>query len=152
MRQPRPGAASVAAIVVVLMTARVAAGPERVAVTLIPHTGSPVVITAELAATPRARQQGLMWRRELAAGTGMLFDFGAPQPVAMWMQETYVALDMLFIADDGRIVDIRADRRPLSTMLEESASAVRYVLEINAGEAARGGLRPGDTASLRALP
>ena len=154
MRQPRNGAARAAliALVVVAASSGVAAGPARVEVTLTPQTGSPLVVTAELAATPRTRLQGLMWRKELPAGTGMLFDFGTPQPVAMWMQDTYVALDMLFIAEDGRIVEIRPDRRPLSTTREESAGAIRYVLEINAGAAAQGGLRPGDRAAVRALP
>ncbi len=152
MRQPRSGIVMAAGAGLVLAACAGAAGPARVEVTLTPATGSPLVVAAELAAAPRARQPGRRWRRALPAGTGMLFDFDRPQPVAMWMQDTYVALDMLFIAGDGRILDIRADRRPLSTTLEESPGAVRYVLEINAGEAARGGLRPGDGVSIRALP
>ena len=107
---------------------------------------------AEVASTARDRVRGLMWRRTLPAGTGMLFDFGAPQRVAMWMQDTYLALDMLFIAADGRIVEIRPHRAPLSKDIEHCAHAVRYVLEINAGAAERAGLRPGDAVTIRALP
>ena len=74
----------------------------------------------------------------------MLFDYGRTQPVAMWMKNTLVPLDILFIAADGRVVNIAADAVPESLTSIPSAGPVRAVLEINAGTAARLGIKPGD--------
>jgi uncharacterized membrane protein (UPF0127 family) len=86
------------------------------------------------------RAQGLMYRRKLDPDKGMLFDFGQEQPVAMWMQNTYVALDMVFIRSDGTVHRVEDHTTPLSTRSIESGVDVRYVLELPAGTADRIGI------------
>lgn len=100
--------------------------------------------TVELALSEAQRMQGLQGRRRLAADAGMLFDFQGTGPVMMWMKDTYVPLDMLFIDSGGRIVNIAEHTVPLSRTAVRSAGPVRAVLELNAGTAARLGIRPGD--------
>ncbi len=90
------------------------------------------------------RAQGLMYRRSMAADRGMLFDFGRVEPVAMWMQNTYLPLDMLFIRADGSIARIAANAEPLSTRTIPSGEPVLAVLELNGGTAARLGIKAGD--------
>lgn len=104
-------------------------------------------VLVEVAETPAQRGQGLMWRRDLAPGTGMLFDFKTVDNVIMWMKNTYVALDMLFIAADGRIIKIARDTTPLSTALIASGGPVLGVLELRAGAARQLGIRAGDRVS-----
>jgi uncharacterized membrane protein (UPF0127 family) len=98
----------------------------------------------EMAVSPEQRGMGLMFREDLAEDHGMLFDFGKPQRASMWMRNTYVPLDMLFIGTDGRITQIAADTRPLSDAVIASREPVRAVLELRAGVTARLGIRPGD--------
>jgi uncharacterized membrane protein (UPF0127 family) len=98
----------------------------------------------EVATTPDQLSQGLMFRRSLAADAGMLFDFGQEQQVAMWMKNTMIPLDMLFIAADGRIVLIAEYTVPGSLEPLGPRRPVRAVLEVNAGTAQRLGIRPGD--------
>ena len=98
----------------------------------------------ELAATPEERSRGLMFRRSMPAEQGMLFDFERVQPVSMWMRNTYLPLDMLFIAEDGEIVRIAADTEPLSERTIPSGQPVLSVLELNAGTARRLGIEAGD--------
>jgi uncharacterized membrane protein (UPF0127 family) len=74
----------------------------------------------------------------------MLFDFGQPQPITMWMKNTYIPLDMLFIRGDGTVARIAADTEPLSTRVIPAGEPVPFVLELNAGTAKRLGLAPGD--------
>jgi uncharacterized membrane protein (UPF0127 family) len=100
--------------------------------------------TVELATSPAQRAQGLMFRTELDEDRGMLFDFGRPQRASMWMRNTYVPLDMLFIAGDGRITQIVADTKPLTDTSIISREPVRAVLELHAGVTAKLGIRPGD--------
>ena len=71
-------------------------------------------IRVELATSPQQQQQGLMYRRDLAADAGMLFVYRRVRVVSMWMRNTYIPLDMLFIADDGEIVRIIERTVPLS--------------------------------------
>ena len=85
-----------------------------------------------------------MFRRTLAPDAGMLFDFEREQMVSMWMKNTYLSLDMLFVRADGIIHRIEASTEPLSERSISSGAPVRAVLELNAGTAARLGLRPGD--------
>ena len=84
-----------------------------------------------------------MYRRKLDADKGMLFDFGKPQPVSMWMQNTYVPLDMVFILEGGAVHRVEKDTTPLSTRSIESGVDVRYVLELPAGTAERLGIGRG---------
>ena len=88
--------------------------------------------------------QGLMYRRTLAPDAGMLFDYGAPQPVAFWMKNTLIPLDMIFIGADGAVVDVHERAVPLSLDPIESKVPARAVLEVNGGTVARLGLKVGD--------
>jgi uncharacterized membrane protein (UPF0127 family) len=98
----------------------------------------------EVMRTPDQRAKGLMHRQHLPADRGMLFDFGRVEPVAMWMQNTYIPLDMFFIAADGRIVRITERTEPLSTRTLPSGEPVLSVLELNGGVAEAIGARVGD--------
>ncbi len=98
----------------------------------------------EFAATPAERSRGLMYRRSMPADQGMLFDFGRVDPVSMWMRNTYIALDMLFMTPDGVIVRIAHDTEPLSERTISSGQPVLSVLELNAGTARRLGIEAGD--------
>lgn len=107
------------------------------------------VFDVELAVTPEERSKGLMFRRELPAGQGMLFDFGPETPVSMWMRNTYVSLDMIFIHADGRIARVAENTVPLSETIVPSGAPVKAVLEVVAGTARRLGIAPGDRVAHR---
>ncbi len=99
----------------------------------------------ELALTPDQRSQGLMFRRAMKPNAGMLFDFGKrPQRVSMWMKNTILPLDMLFIEADGRIESITERTVPQSLEAISSRGPVRGVLELNGGTVSRLGIKPGD--------
>ena len=100
--------------------------------------------SVEVMANDADRAKGLMFRRELPDGQGMLFDFQRDQEVAMWMQNTYIPLDMLFINADGRIRRIAENTTPLSTATIPSGGPVRGVLEVIGGTARKFGIKPGD--------
>ena len=103
-----------------------------------------IPLAIELAATPEARSQGLMHRPSIPDDFGMLFDFQHERPVAMWMRNTLIPLDMLFIDGTGTIVRIAARTRPLSEEVIESGGPVRAVLEIRGGGAEALGIAVGD--------
>lgn len=105
-----------------------------------------------LADTPDRQQQGLMFLTDLPVGYGMLFPQQVPRPMSMWMKNTYVALDMLFIGADGRVLHIAHDTKPLSEDIIASGGSVAAVLEIRAGEAKRLGLREGNRVRHASLP
>ena len=105
----------------------------------------------ELALSPKQQQQGLMFRRELAADAAMLFIYRPRQVISMWMRNTIIPLDMLFITEDGVIVKIVERTVPLSLASISSERRVRAVLEVNGGTAARLGLAPGDRVLYRAF-
>ena len=75
------------------------------------------VFSVEMATTEEEKRTGLMYRKELADGKGMLFDFNPEQEISMWMKNTYVSLDMIFIRADGRILRIAENTEPLSTKM-----------------------------------
>jgi len=102
------------------------------------------VFQVELATTPEEQERGLMFRRELPPGQGMLFDFHVDQPVSFWMKNTYIPLDMIFIRGDGRILRIAENTEPLSEKLIPSGGAVRAVLEVIGGTAKKLGITTGD--------
>ena len=97
-----------------------------------------------LADTPERSQQGLMFVRELPPDRGMLFPLANERVMSMWMKNTYIPLDMLFIGRDGRIMSIAADTTPLSTAIIDSGAPVYGVLELRGGESRRRGIRVGD--------
>jgi uncharacterized membrane protein (UPF0127 family) len=98
----------------------------------------------EMAITPDEKEHGLMFRRELPDGHGMLFDFMVDQPVAFWMKNTYIPLDMIFIRGDGRILRIAENTEPMSERNIPSGGPVRAVLEVIAGTAKKFGIAAGD--------
>jgi uncharacterized membrane protein (UPF0127 family) len=98
----------------------------------------------EMADTEARREHGLMFRKQLGAYEGMLFDFFREQPVSFWMKNTLIPLDMVFIAGDGTVRHVHANATPMSTDTIPSEAAVRGVLEINGGTARMLGIKPGD--------
>ncbi|CAA0090933.1 Uncharacterised protein [Starkeya nomas] len=140
LRQCVAGLAAVTLLFAALLSAQ-AASFEKLTVST---KAGPVVFEVELAVTPAERSKGLMYRTELAPNAGMLFDFGVDQPVYMWMKNTYLPLDMVFIRSDGRVASIAANTVPLSTATISSGAPVRAVLELPAGTAKARGIAVGD--------
>jgi uncharacterized membrane protein (UPF0127 family) len=102
------------------------------------------VFAVEMAVTPEQQAKGLMFRRELPEGQGMLFDFQTEQPASFWMKNTYISLDMIFIRADGRILRVAENTVPHSEALVSSGGPVRAVLEVIAGTAKKLGIAAGD--------
>ena len=98
----------------------------------------------EVMRTEAERERGLMFRRSLPQDHGMLFDFDTERPVQMWMKNTYIGLDMIFISRNGKVVGLAEDTEPLSERIISSGAPAAGVIELNAGAAARIGLRIGD--------
>ena len=111
--------------------------------TIVSATG-PHRFTVEVAETPAQMEQGLMFRRTMAADAGMLFNYKTPTVATMWMRNTFIPLDMLFVDAQGRIVNIRERAVPESLDVIAAAAPVRAVIELNGGSAARLGIAPGD--------
>jgi uncharacterized membrane protein (UPF0127 family) len=116
---------------------------ETVPLTIDSTTGK-LEFEVELAATAEQRRQGLMFRDSLEDDHGMLFDFGRTGPVTMWMRNTYIPLDMLFIDADGQIRRIVEHTQPLSDAVIGSGGPVRAVLELRGGVSDELGIEPGD--------
>jgi uncharacterized membrane protein (UPF0127 family) len=137
--------------VFVLFGLLVAAGPVRLAnsqprlqtLEIASKTGVHV-FSVEIAENDADRAKGLMYRKELQEGKGMLFDFHREQDVSFWMQNTYIPLDMLFIRADGQILRIAENTEPLSTRMIPSGGPVLAVLEVIGGTARKYGIAPGD--------
>jgi uncharacterized membrane protein (UPF0127 family) len=102
------------------------------------------VFSVEMATTEEEKTTGLMYRKELPEGKGMLFDFAPEQEVSMWMKNTYISLDMIFIRADGRILRIAENTEPMSTKIIPSRGQAKGVLEVIAGTAQKYGIAPGD--------
>ena len=100
--------------------------------------------SVELATNDAERALGLMFRKSLPEGHGMLFDFKSDQPVQFWMHNTYISLDMIFIRGDGRILRVAENAKPMSDDLIPSGGPVRAVLEVIAGTARKFHIAPGD--------
>lgn len=117
----------------------------------IATAAGPKLFHVEIAATEAQREQGLMFRPAMAADAGMVFLYDHPQPVAFWMKNTIIPLDMLFIGGDGRIVSIHERAVPLSEEAIASGADAMDVLEVNGGTVARLGIQTGDRVSGPAL-
>jgi len=102
------------------------------------------IFSVEIVDNDADRAKGLMYRKELPEGSGMLFDFHRDQEVSFWMQNTYIPLDMIFIRGDGQILRIEENTVPLSTRMIPSRGAVRAVLEVIGGTSRKLGIAPGD--------
>ncbi len=113
-------------------------------VVLRTSAGQEHTFDVELAVTPQQQAQGLMYRPNLAREAGMLFIYRPARRVKMWMRNTAIPLDMLFIAEDGEVVRIAERTVPFSLTTISSGMPVRGVLEINGGTAARLGIGLGD--------
>ncbi|WP_043748367.1 DUF192 domain-containing protein [Methylobacterium nodulans] len=146
IRFVRPSAAAALAVLVLVLALAPwplrAEGPTE-PLTIVSRSGRHA-FQVEVMRDDAGRAQGLMFRRSMAPDHGMLFDFAQVAPVTMWMKNTYLPLDMLFIRADGTVARIAADTEPLSTRTISSGGPVLAVLELNAGTAAKLGLRPGD--------
>ena len=148
---------SVIAVVAVIVVIRATAAPvaaegrgaggverfEAATLEIRTRTGSHRFMV-EVARTGRQHATGLMFRRRLAPDSGMLFLYRTSQPVTMWMKNTFIPLDMLFVAADGRIVRIAQRTVPHSIQNIPSGGPVSAVLEVNGGTAERLGIRTGD--------
>ena len=107
------------------------------------------VIDVEVTETPAEKAQGLMFRTRLADSAGMLFFYETPQEITMWMRNTYIPLDMVFIRADGVVHRIEARTEPLSENIVASRGDVTACLELAGGAAERLGLKPGDRVEHR---
>ncbi len=101
----------------------------------------------EMATTPEEKATGLMHRKHLPDGQGMLFDFSPVQQVTMWMKNTYIPLDMIFIGPNGRILRIAENTEPLSTGIISSRGPAKAVLEVIGGTAKKYGIARGNRVS-----
>jgi len=109
-------------------------------------------IRAEVASTEQDRMRGLMYRDRLAENSGMIFLYPHPEPAAMWMKNTRIALSVAFIDATGRILNI-ADMEPYSEQAHASSGAASFALEMNRGWFGRQGIKAGDLVEgLKSLP
>lgn len=132
---------------VVLVLIAFAASPTRAAdkeaLEIVTKSGVQT-FSVEVMRTPEERAKGLMFRKELPEGQGMLFDFAPEQHISMWMKNTLISLDMIFIRSDGRILRIAENTKTESEREIPSGGPVRGVLEVIAGTSKKLGIAPGD--------
>ena len=102
------------------------------------------LFTAEIADTPDLRARGLMFRHMLPGDRAMVFDFGNPRPASMWMKNTYISLDMLFVRENGTIAAIAENTEPLSLQTISVDEPVKGVVELAAGTAKKLGIERDD--------
>ena len=107
------------------------------------------LFSVEIADEAHERTRGLMFRKQMLPTHGMLFDFERSEPVSMWMQNTPLSLDMIFIRPDGSVARVAQRTKPFSTDIISSGEPVSHVLELNAGLAAQIGLQPDDQINHR---
>ncbi|MAN78521.1 MAG: hypothetical protein CML24_15375 [Rhizobiales bacterium] len=129
--------------VLMLASLAPALGQENEEIAVIHSGDQSFTFAVEIADTPEETSRGLMFREELAADAGMLFDFIDERPASFWMQNTLIPLDMLFIKADGEVVRIHENAVPMDTTPIPSGEPVRFVLEIPGGRSAELGLKAG---------
>jgi uncharacterized membrane protein (UPF0127 family) len=136
------------------LSAKADAGPTypRSTLTVRQADGNTIPFEIEVATTPAQQEHGLMFRTALGEHAGMLFIFPVDQDVSMWMKNTLIPLDMLFVTSDGTITHIAPDAVPQSEAIISSGGPVRDVVEIKGGAAARLGIHEGDKITSPALP
>lgn len=141
---------SAAALLAARGAARAQTGPQprlpRERLVIVSRDGTRHEFQVEMAVSPEHRTVGLMFREAVGPDEGMLFDWGAPRESSMWMRNTLVPLDMLFIAADGRVHRIAERTVPHSLAPVDSRGPVRATLELAGGTAERLNLRVGDRA------
>jgi len=133
---------------VISMAAQLPTDSERL---VIETRNGPVAFSVELALTADDRATGLMNRQSMPADHGMLFKFDQTRQVLMWMKNTPLPLDMIFIDADGVVARIAEDTTPFSETIIPSVAPVRYVLELNGGTAAKRGIAAGDQVRHRVI-
>jgi uncharacterized membrane protein (UPF0127 family) len=147
----RPTARSFLCIALVLVNASfVACAPHKLTTAVLSITrpdSAPVEITVEIARTEQERAQGLMYRKKLPDGEGMLFIFERDEQLVFWMKNTVIPLSIAFIASDGRITEIK-DMQPLDLSAVKSSRSVRYALETPQGWFSRAGVKAGDVVEI----
>ena len=152
-----PGIAGLAAAVLVLLGLIVLAPGDKASgggdvmprgELVIETASGPLHLEVEVARTNKQRSQGLMFRTALDADSGMIFIYESPREISMWMKNTILSLDMVFIAEDGRVTRIVANTTPMSEAKIPSRGPVRAVLELLAGTAKRLAIKPGDRVRL----
>jgi uncharacterized protein len=111
--------------------------------TIVTQTTS-TMFSTEIADTDELRERGLMFRQRMPEDQAMLFDFGKPRPAAMWMKNTYISLDMVFVREDGTIAAIAENTVPKSLDTVSVQEPVRGVIELAAGTAKKIGIHKGD--------
>ena len=124
------------------------AGPPRV---VVESGGRAHAVLVEVAADPAARERGLMFRRRLEEGRGMLFVFEEEQEQSFWMKNTLIPLDMIFVSAEGRVVTVISRAEPLS-LSPRIGGPCRYVLEVPGGWAEARGVKRGDRVRLENVP
>lgn len=134
------------ALFLILPTVAQGQAPQFEMARLVIQTASGIrhEFTVERAISPAQREVGLMHRTVLDADHGMLFDFGTPRTVMMWMKNTPLPLDMLFIDETGLVIRIESRTKPFSESIIASGGIVRFVLEINGGRSEALGIAAGD--------
>lgn len=116
--------------------------------TIITATG-PHHFDVEIAETPEQRERGLMYRTEMAPDAGMIFNYHRDTTIAMWMKNTVLPLDMVFIRADGTVFGVAKGAVPYSETVIQSGEPVRAVLEINAGVADKLQIKGGDVVQFK---
>ncbi len=119
-------------------------GLKIIPLTLMLSDGRKLTYKVEVAETDQQQQTGMMWRTHMAPKTGMLFPYTMAQPMAYWMRNTLIPLDIIYISPDRRVMRIWANTVPKSEKLLESGGRAIAVLELAGGESARIGLKVGD--------
>ncbi len=125
------------------------AGRSQSGLKIIPLTirtsdGKSHIYKVELAATPDQQAHGMMFRTSMPPKTGMLFPMQPPRPASFWMRNTLISLDLVFIGANGKVRNIIAGAVPKSEAPLNSVGPIIAVLELEAGETQRIGMRPGD--------
>jgi uncharacterized membrane protein (UPF0127 family) len=144
-RRPTRTIAFLPAVLLLLMLAALPAVAQNGAEKLTISTKTGVFpFAVEVMRSESEREKGLMFRRYLPADRGMLFDFKVEEPVMMWMKNTFLPLDMIFITRNGVVKTIVENAEPMSETIIPSGGNVFAVLEVNAGTAARIGVKAGD--------
>lgn len=130
------------------------AGPQvqGPAVILHPQGRPAVTVRVEVARTPAVRERGLMFRREMAPNSGMIFVFPRPEHQVFWMHNTLIPLDMVYIRADRTVLGIVKNATPETDDPREVPGDSSFVLEVNGGQCDRWGLRAGDTVDLVGVP
>ena len=125
------------------LLAGAASALDKQPLTFITGTGSHA-ITVEVADSEQNRETGLMFRLSIGEKEGMLFIYDSEQDIAMWMKNTYISLDMIFVRRGGVISHIAANTEPFSENIISSEGPVLAVIEMGSGSAKRLGMKPGD--------